>query len=166
MGSVFAGAKILEATLRRVFGIRGLLILSSLAFLPSFRGSPFVPSYLPCFLSCFLFFSFLPSFLPSFPPSSLPSFLSPGIPSFLPCGVLFLFLLIFLPSFLAPFFLLPPFLPFFLRHSFLPCLRRDRVPAKKRINQKKTKKYTLHFFNRSSFALLETRFVQQIETSS
>ena len=152
MGSVFAGAKILEATLRRVFGIRGLLILSSLAFLPSFRGSPFVPSYLPCFLSCFLFFSFLPSFLLSLLPLFLPSFLPAFLPSFLAGFSFCSFLSFFLP-FLLPFFLLPPFLPFFLRHSFLPCLRRDRVPAKKRINQKKTKKYTLHFFNRSSFAL-------------
>ena len=39
------------------------------SFLPSFRGSPFVPSYLSYFLSCFLFFTFLPSFLLAFLPS-------------------------------------------------------------------------------------------------
>ena len=100
------------------------LFLSSLAFLPSFRGSPFVPFYLP---------SFLPSFVASFfSPSFLPSFLSPGIPSFLPFSrhaflpsFLNSFLLIFLPSLLASF--LSPDIP-----SFLPSLpSKGPAPSKK-----------------------------------
>ena len=87
------------------------LFLSSLAFLPSFRGSPFVPFYLP---------SFLPSFVASFfSPSFLPSFLSPGIPSFLPFSPACLpsFLSQFVPSYLSSF--LACFLSF-SRHSFFP----------------------------------------------
>ena len=43
------------------------------SFLPSLRGSHFVPSYLSFFLSCFLFCSFLPSFLSFSRHSFLPS---------------------------------------------------------------------------------------------
>ena len=192
MGSVFAGAKILEATLRRAFGICRLLIqllycgptimiiisssmirmtwirvegvgssapsflssflpfllplfllpsflplfLSSLAFLLSFRGSPFVPSYLACsFLASFFSLSFLPSLLPLF----LPSFLSPGIPSFLPCAVL-ISVPSYLSSFLACFFFSPSFLPSLLSPAFLPSFLGTPQQKKRTKKNKKTTK--------------------------
>ena len=82
MGSVSAGAKILEATLRRVPSLLPLFLPSFLlAFLPSFLAGFSFRSFLSFFLPFLLpFFSFLSSFLSLSRHSFLPSLPSKGPP--------------------------------------------------------------------------------------